>query len=72
MKHFDKNTQKGIIKQLILIMAAVILFAYFRKDIMAFFGSPKFKEALLISSNWIQVALVWIGGKIAWATNQIK
>jgi hypothetical protein len=72
MKHFEKNTKQGIIGYVVLIVAAVILIAYFRADIQKIWSSPGVKNALLTAISWIQQALLWIVAKLGWTSSQIK
>ena len=72
MKHLENNQQRGVIKYIVVILAAIILIAYFRNDIQSFLNSPKFKDALLTAINWIQQGLLWLVAKLGWTSNQIK
>ena len=72
MKSIKRNDQRGLIKYIVVIIAAVILIAYFRKDIMTILTSAKFKDALLTAIGWIQNALLWVVGKLGWTSSQIK
>jgi len=72
MKQFKNNAKGGIIKYIVIIIAAIILIAYFRKDIVNFFNSPGVKDALLITIKWIQQALLWVVAKLGWTSSQIK
>ncbi|HAO64608.1 TPA: hypothetical protein DCQ44_01345 [Candidatus Taylorbacteria bacterium] len=72
MKHLKKNTQQGIIGSLVLIVAAIILIAYFRANIKGFFSSPQVKDAILTAITWIQQGLLWIVNKLGWTSTQIK
>lgn len=72
MKHCENNKQQGLIKSIVVIIAAVILIAYFRNDIQSFLSSAKFKDAILTAINWIQQALLWVVSKLGWTSSQIK
>lgn len=72
MGHLENNKQKGIIKYLLVVVAAIFLFAYFRNDIQSFLASDKVKDAMLTTIGWIQQAFSWIVGKLGWASSQIK
>ena len=71
MKHFKKKEQ-GIVKSLILIIAAIILIAYFRDDLQRLLTSAKLKDALLTAISWTQHALIWAADKLGWTSSKIK
>lgn len=72
MNNSQKNTQKGVIKYIIIIVAALILIAYFRTNIQNFLNSPGVKDALIIAIGWLQTGLAWIISKLGWTSSQIK
>jgi hypothetical protein len=72
MKHLKKDGERGFIKYIVIIIAAVILIAYFKTDIQNFFSSPAVKGALLTAIGWIQQTLLWIVEKLGWTSSQIK
>jgi glycerol-3-phosphate O-acyltransferase len=72
MKQNIKNQQKGIISSLIMIVAALILIAYFRNNITGILNSPGVRDAILTAINWIRTALIWIVDKLGWTSSQIK
>ena len=72
MEHLKVNTKRGFIGYIVLIIAILILIAYFRTDIQKFIWTPDVKNALLIAINWIQQALLWIVSKLGWTSSQIK
>lgn len=73
MKNLNRqNTKRGFIGTIIVIIAVLILIAYFRTDIMKFFGSPAVKGTLLTVIGWIQNALLWVVAKLGWTSSQIK
>jgi hypothetical protein len=71
-KYLKTNNRRGFITYLVVIIAAIILIAYFRTDIQKIFDSPGIKNALLTAISWIQQALLWIVAKLGWTSNQIK
>lgn len=68
----NKNTKQGIIKYIFLIIAALILIAYFKDSIFGFLGTPAVKNALVIAIGWIQQALIWLIAKLGWTSSQIS
>jgi hydrogenase-4 membrane subunit HyfE len=73
MKNSKQNNQRGFIQYIIVVVAALILIAYFRTDIQNFLNSsPGVKSAILTAINWIQQALLWIVGKLGWTSSQLK
>ena len=72
MKHFEKSREQGVIKYIVIVVAAIILIAYFRTNIQNFLNSPGVKDALLVAINWIQQGLLWLVGKLGWTSSQIK
>ncbi len=66
------NREGGFIKYIVIIVAALILIAYFRKDIQKLWETPGIKNALLTAIGWISQALSWLIGKLNWTAGQIK
>lgn len=66
------NRKRGFIKYILVIIALVILVAYFKSDILRLLNSPEIKNALLTAIDWTQKALLWIVGKLVWTSSQLK
>jgi len=66
------SRERGFIKYIVIIIAILILIAYFRSDIVKFWQSPGIKDAILTAINWIQQALLWLVSKLNWTSSQIK
>ena len=66
------NTKSGFIKYIIIIIAALILIAYFRNDIAKIWETPGVKNAILVAISWIEQALSWLGTQLNWLSGQIK
>ena len=62
----------GMIQYIIIIIAGLILIAYFRDPIQKFLDSPGVKDALLTAIGWVSNALGWVLGKLNWTAGQIK
>jgi hypothetical protein len=72
MQKSNINSQRGVIKYIIIVIASIVLIAYFRNDIQEILNSPKFKDALLVAIGWIQTALMWVVSKLGWTESLIK
>jgi len=72
MKKLKQNREQGLIKYLVVIIAAIILIAYFKNEIQAFLSSPGIKDALLLAISWIQKALLWIVKELGLTSSQIN
>lgn len=72
MKKLNRSREQGLIKYIVVIIAAIILIAYFKKEIQAFLSSPGVKDALLLAISWIQSALMWIIKELGLTSSQIN
>jgi hypothetical protein len=64
MKHSGNLQRGGIIRLVVLIVALLILIAYFRADIQKALNTPGIRDALLTAIAWIQHSLIWVVDKL--------
>ena len=72
MQKYSKSREAGFVKYIVIIIAALILIAYFRSDIQKLWQTPGVKNAVLIAIGWIEQALNWALTKLGWISGQIK
>ena len=67
-----KREQGFIIKYIVIVVAILVLVAYFRNDILNALNSPGVRTALLTAIDWIKQALTWIMDKLSWLAGLIS